>query len=284
MERTRLSALLATLLLAVALGGCIGTGDDSPPSDDADDNGGDDTMGNETMEPVVPNQPPVLAVSIVNDTGAETTTVLQGGNLTFDAGASADADGSIAAISLTVTDGAGTRTFALATLGNNTPARVPFHAPGLATATFAALDNDGDIVSNTTIIGVHHPQEGTPYEFRAPHDGDLLAADACAGHDAPGAGGVLDAQWWNAQPFQVMHGATSIEAVIVQGAAQIAICDADGNALSESADGQVTSTPGAALNASSDYFVSVVSGFNTDAPDNSPFSNTVQVDVLVRYG
>ncbi len=296
----KLRALLAlALVAAAALSGCFGS-DDEPTDDHCDDGhvdadcpdntlgaGGDQNLGNttDTNETVEPNVPPVVALKVFDDAGNETRATMLGGNLTFDASGSMDEDGTIDQAAITVTDSNQTRTATLFSNGKFKQATFNFDRPGVVDVTLSVIDDGGEIVNLVTNVFIHHPQPDKSHSFKVPAP-PTVSADSCGGTGLPQGSSVLDPNYYMQFKFDVLEGASKVEARVASGSASIAICDPDGNAITGAGTDMVTTEDGTNFTASIAYYVSAVGG--TWVPvDSSPAvhqSNAVAVDVIVYYG
>lgn len=258
--------LIISLLTAAALAGCSGDSDDSDdvgatPSPTATGSGPSPSPTNDTAEP---NELPELDLEVTDEGGNVSTSTVVGGSLTFDASGSTDPDGEITDLAIIVQDANQTRHANLLRDGQQTTATFSFDRPGVVQVTLNALDDSGGSVSLRSEVYINHPQttESFTFSMAAP---PTFSPDSCSG---PSGEGVVDAYMWKAQDFDVLAGAKWVEVTLVvdheldAGDASFAVCDPDGNAISDVGEAGETliTSPDANFTASLNYFVSVASG------------------------
>lgn len=263
---------------ALALSGCADDKDD--PCDDGRVDAdcpentatgtGTTTTTNTTTGP--PNVPPTLSVTVTDDGGNETTTVMAGGNLTFSATGSADTDGVIENIAVTVTDKNRTKgeTKQLFNDGRFLDATFGFPDPGRSTAFVAMVDDDSGFATEEVAVYVNHEQDLGSFLMRLTDP--VGSATACAGSAA---NDIADAQYYKEFTFETHRNASFVEATVATGSAKIAICSPDGEPVSAEATDTVVSDAGTVFTASLDgYYVAAVS----QAPNQE-----VGITVVVHY-
>lgn len=291
------------MLLAVSLtglSGCLGFGDDDGPADEqcpADDHHdgnatadhthdcpGEDTedaLGNQTDGNVtdVPNELPVANLTMTSGDGAmvnNTTFVFVGSNITFSAEGSADPDGGIDLIGLTVRDRNSTRTAQLYQDGAFVDATFTFEHEGAVNVTLRVLDDHGEATVLETATFVNRVQ-ATSVDISGGGGASAPGADAddCESPtSAPGGTAPGDITGKPAG-FQVAAGAQWIEATLTGGSGEIAICSPEGTALSGSDSSYVVTDEGVELPPSISYYVMVLSG---SMPDQ-----TYTLDIVVHH-
>lgn len=284
-------ALMA--LMSMSLSGCLGFGDDDKSDDGdhgehdhcdpedlvnytaeecVDDPPVDD--GNGTVDPPTVNQLPNATLAMTGPDGIlnATSYVQPGANVTFSAANSTDSDGEIALAGLTVTDSNGTRTAQLFADGAFTDVTLQFNNVGPVNVTLRVLDDQGEGVIRVASFAVNeHVLKVEDYDGPAPTG----SADAC---EAPGASSnvppLVTNSYSSRSSFGVQTGAQWIEATVVSGSAEIAICAPDGTALSEAGTAvQTMDDTNSTLPVNAQYYIMVLAGS----------AGSVTIDILVHY-
>ena len=309
---TRMRALIvAALVLVAALAGCSGKKDDELHYECADGteiheddyegvlgnlteqqvldflktkcpktggNGGTGTGSKSSSATLAPNKDPVLALKVTSGTNATNVTT-KGGNLTFDATGSTDADGTISAIAITVQDSNRTRVAQLydAVGKKFKPATFTFDRPGVINVTVTMLDDRAGYDTILTKAFVNEVQVLGAAEINLPLSEDAPATHPCKGANQGAQSNLVDTYYFRAVGFNVVKDAQYIEAI--PGADNIiTICDPAGNAISAAKqEARVLSDPAGPLPTPTgieNYKIGVYAGApNTD----------VSVTVIVHY-
>lgn len=283
------SAVWWALLLGLAMtvSGCFGgddEGDDCEPHEDeegdehAHDCPGSSTTGPTTpptsTTPPAPNVLPILTLTVTDDNGTETNHTNVGGNLTFDATGSTDPDGTVDAGAIVVQDSNQTRAAPLLVEGDFQPATFGFDRPGIVNVTVNLIDDRGGFTVTQSHVYVNHPQDPAPFGMKLPGP-PVASATACEG---PAGNDIVDANYYKEFGFDVLTGASYVEATVAAGSASIAICGPDRVALSDAGTGTVVSNNEEPLersaSATTPYFVAALSG---------AANQDVSVSILVHY-
>ncbi len=236
----RVNTLLAMLMLAfVALSGCTDDGDAGHDDEcaDAEDHdachsGNDDGNGdgNETdlpddNETAVPNMIPkvMLTASADGIMLNESTYVVAGTMVTFSANGTEDVDGVIDIAALTVIDRNQSRTVELLP-GESVTMLADTAGPLLAS--YRVLDEDGGSNATTVLTYVNEVQVLTGSEDAGAPSG--VTVTNCEGPTS-GQGTLLDDAYSTQEGIQLKNGTKWVEAWVVGGSVDIAICDGDQN-------------------------------------------------------
>lgn len=263
--------LAVTLLGLTGLSGCLGFGEETSDDDhgdhceglegDAHDECHDDpdpthNDGNDTNS--TPNAPPVAMLTMTDPDGNVLTNgsaIRAGQNVTFSANGSADPDGDLELVALTVLDKNGSRTVSLLQGGQLVDATMLFETNGFMVATLRVLDNDGDAAaaSDYAWVNIVQVKEGSL---------DVIAPSAGVG-DCEGPGGgeplgspIIDQPYSASEGFGAFNGTRWISAKAT-GDVVITICDPEGNKISEGGAAEEVSTPEGDYPARVDYSVFV---------------------------
>lgn len=223
-----------------------------------------------------PNVAPVLVLKISDDGGNATPVTMLGGNLTFDATGSTDADGSVAGIAVTVTDSNTTRTATLydAAKKQFKTATFKFDRPGRVNVTVAMVDDRAGFTVNQTHVYVNHEQVVGGAEIIGPPPPEI--SSECSG----GGQAVIAESYFKEYSFVVVANATFVEAVATAGS--ITICSPHpaagepGTPLSNTG-AEVITTPGVPLPAPTG-----IQSYYIGATANPP-RQAVGATVIVHY-
>ncbi len=276
---------ITALLAAVALAGCFGGNDDTTEEHDHKDHDHCDPLdvanytaeeceetpvdpgmgGNDTPAPPVPNVLPNATLTMTGPKGVigAHDWIKPGDWMVFSAVGSTDADGEVALIGLTVTDGNGTRTAQLMEGGMFVDANFTFSHVGPVNVTIRVLDDDGEGVIRVASTAVNDVKvHNLEFTAAAPTG----SADDCARPGESDDGGVPDVITNNVakkSSISVQKGAMWISAVITSGEGSIAICDPDDNAISP-AGTDVSTNDDADLSRAGQYNLMVYAGAGGD--------------------
>lgn len=233
-----------------------------------------------------PNVLPILQLAIKDKGGNKTNVTMLDGNLTFDATGSHDPDGTVTGIAVTVQDSNQTRTAALFDPVKKAfkTATFKFDRPGVVNVTVAMVDDRAGFTINQTHVYVDQTQVFPPFGLTFPDPADKPTD--CQGPSSKNAGSPLgDSQFSYEFLFNVVAGATKVDATATVSSARIAICTphpaggGPGTPVSAEATGSVSTDPGVALpppKGVSDYFVETFLG-------NSDPHESVGMTVVVHY-
>jgi major membrane immunogen (membrane-anchored lipoprotein) len=194
-----------------------------------------------------PNKLPVLTLKITDGTNATNVTLLNG-NLTFDATGSADPDGQVTGIAVTIQDSNTTRTAALFDPAKKTfkTATFKFDRPGVVNVTVAMVDDRAGFTVNQTKVYVNQLVQSTPQTIQLP-DPPAGISDCGGGADQPGVNGDLyEAQFYKEYSFSVVAGVTYVEASDASTDASLTICSPADEPLSNTGN-PVATLPDAVL-------------------------------------
>ena len=241
------------------------------------------SSGNTTSQ--APNVLPTLQLTVTDDGGNATLVGTLNGNLTFSAAGSADSDGSITGIAVSVTDSNTTRTASLydATAKAFKSATFKFDRPGVVNVTVALVDDRAGFAVNQSKVYINHPQTLQGANIQAPGGSELGAV--C---DEGDGGPIVGANYFKPFNFALFPGATLVEATATAtgatfpagGTPSLTICAPDGadgyTAVSDTAEDAVTSNaPLPPPKGTESYRVGVTIG---DLPNQN-----VSVSVVVHY-
>lgn len=278
----------------MSLAGCSGGSDDSSSTDPSSTSTGTKAInGTKGAKPIVnatPNLPPLLVLSVTNETGAPTTSALileetrNKGNLTFSAVGSKDQDADgLSAVAITVSDA--NRTYPPGVLfagGVFTSVTYSFDRAGPVNVTVSGIDVRGDVTTLRTNVFVNLKDSltGVPFKLSGTTG---FGGDPTECH-GPTEDELVDGNMADDRKFTTERGTSFVTAKVVSGAAEIAICAPDGTAIS-AAGTEVTSNAGtvfAPTVGDQQYFIMVISdGFGS--PTALADGNNVVVDVVVHY-
>lgn len=258
----RVAFLAASLILVAALAGCAGKDKDTDfhvtcadgtelHSEDFSNvttnadllkkcPGATVTRTTTTSTPSAPNVLPVPALE-VSDNGTVTRVTLIGGNLTFDASNSTDADGNITGVAVSVTDSNQTRTASLydPVKKQFKTATFKFDRPGAVTVTLAVVDDRAGFATNVSKVYVNEqiakggasitlPEAALAEEGSPLHDVCLGASASPLGTSGP----VVDSQYFARESIPLQANATFIE-VVSEEDVVMTICNPEGTPVSD---------------------------------------------------
>lgn len=292
----RVAAFVAILLvLATVLSGCNSSGGDgassSPATTSPTKATGTPKPTSTSNETEKPNIPPVLVLTVTNETGAHTNVTTVGHLLTFDASKSTDADGKVtgAAVQVilanqTATNAPSQKLFDPDT-GLYTPATFNMSFSGRATVIVFLLDDNAGFASSTTYAYVDQSITPSAYKFNlpAPSGADPTKCqgtlESQAPADAKATASIADSKYFHRYTFSVPSNVTYVEAKLSKGTGNFAICGPDLTALSAASTTTAITNPGVALPANPAYNVAVFSGQAPPATDDD-----VEVTVVIHFG
>jgi hypothetical protein len=187
-----------------------------------------------------PNIPPMVKLTVTNETGVAANVTLVGGSLVFSAVGSMDPDSDgLSAVAITAQDS--NRTYppgVLYAAGKFTSVTYKFDRPGVVNVTVSGIDVRGDLTTITSQVYVDQTVTLKSNTLNVPAGAATAKASSCKGATGQA---ITDAFVFDTQPFNVAKGATYLtgdKQAQSAGTVQFAFClkKADGTATAVSAD------------------------------------------------
>jgi len=234
-------AIVALLLVgALTLSGCSSKGDSSSSTSGSKSgtrNGTNGTHVQTNTTTLAPNVPPTIQLHVTNATGVVANYTFVKVSLTFSAEGSSDPDGDgLSAIAIVAQDS--NKTYAPGVLfggGRFSSVTYTFDRPGAVNVTVSGIDGRGDLTTITSKVYVDEKIPLTSQNIAVASVNDKpSAATDCEGpgshNQVPEVGGVLDAESFTSNPFNVVKGVQFIDATLTSGGGAFAICFSDATA------------------------------------------------------